>query len=334
MTTLIVGTTTDFTHAALSGINQIEFVNPADTVAHAVFYASQFGGVAIAANVGISGNDGINSIIVYGGNLDASGWTFTSWSSADLITLNGASLDDTITGSPEPEKVASGAGDDTLDGGYGADIVKAQGGNDTIVARDGQGSDSIDGGKGTDFLLIDRSSAITPLSIDITDGGGGRDIGDGTTIASMERIDFTGGSGSDVITGGALADLLSGRGGDDTLTGGSGIDRLKGGGGHDTFHLAATIADHDLVRGFSTSVDSLEIAAAEFGGGLAAGALNPAQFVSNTTGLAGDSDDLFIYDTVTGELFFDSDCSGGGSGQLVAVLTGAPLLSSADFTII
>jgi len=80
------------------------------------------------------------------------------------------------------------------------------------------------------------------LSIDIQDGGGGRNIGDRTTFTSIEQLWVLLGSGNDTVSGGALSDtvqgssgndVLAGRGSNDSLSGGFGNDNLSGGSGND-----------------------------------------------------------------------------------------------------
>ncbi len=110
-------------------------------------------------------------------------------------------------------------------------------------------------------------------------------------------------SGSDMLSAGAGADTLIGGFGNDRLIGGDGIDALTGGGGLDTFVLANLSVSRDIIRDFVASDDTLEISASLFGGGLTAGTpLTSDQLVRNDTGLAGDADDRFILNTLTGEL--------------------------------
>src|SRR5262249_36148076 len=99
----------------------------------------------------------------------------------------------------------------------------------------------------------------------------GSDI-DGTNAPD----NLTGSIGDDVIGGIAGDDTLGGGSGSDRLVGGSGSDILTGGFGADTFVINApadgidTITD--LVSAANTAAgDHIEVSAAGFGGGLAAG---------------------------------------------------------------
>jgi hypothetical protein len=94
MTTLTVPTTHDYSADSLSGIDVIDFANGKfDPAAIATFVNTQFNNVAILDNVQIDGTLGVNGIVVNGGSVDASGWTFGI--APDTITLNGSSASST-----------------------------------------------------------------------------------------------------------------------------------------------------------------------------------------------------------------------------------------------
>jgi Ca2+-binding RTX toxin-like protein len=159
-------------------------------------------------------------------------------------------------------------------------------------------------------------------------GGGGADV-------------LRGGNGNDVISGGTGNDKLFGQGGDDTLVGDAGIDQLTGGGGNDIFFLAnASVSSRDFVKDFTPGQDRILLDRTDFSnfdrvGGVAGGApISPSDwFRSGTDGLAKDANDRFIYDTLTGKLFYDPDGSGSAAGQNIATLVGAPTLTAVDFEV-
>ena len=151
----------------------------------------------------------------------------------EVLNFTGGSGNDTVTGGGLADVLHGGAGNDTLDGGAGADTLDGGADDDTIYSADGQGPDLIDGGSGIDTLYASRESSSDNLTVDISAGGGGANIGDGTTIANIEILNFTGGTGNDILTGGGLDDSLSGGDGADTLNGGDGADVLDGGAGAD-----------------------------------------------------------------------------------------------------
>ena len=70
-------------------------------------------------------------------------------------------------------------------------------------------------------------------------------------------------------------------------------------------------------------------------GGLVAGvALTAAQFESNATGAATTADARFVYNTLSGVLFYDADGSGAGTAAEIATFVGAPALGAGDIVII
>jgi VCBS repeat-containing protein len=101
--------------------------------------------------------------------------------------------------------ITGGAGDDSLVGGSGSDILLG-----------GSGDDALNGGAGTDILLGGNGD-------DVLNGGAGTDI-------------LYGGNGSDTLNGGSGSDLLDGGNGNDVLNGGTGNDVLNGGNGNDTLN--------------------------------------------------------------------------------------------------
>ena len=62
------------------------------------------------------------------------------------------------------------------------------------------------------------------------------------------------------------------------------------------------------------------------------GALNANAFVTGTA--AGDGDDRIVYNSATGQLFYDADGSGAGAAVLFATLQGHPALAASDFQVI
>jgi len=80
-----------------------------------------------------------------------------------LVTADGGSGSDSLTGAEEADSLVGGAGNDTLTGGGGSDLLDGQDGDDRLLARDGLG-DLVRGGTGNDSAQTDA------LTVDAVDG--------------------------------------------------------------------------------------------------------------------------------------------------------------------
>ena len=206
---------------------------------------------------------------------------------AGADVLEGGADNDELNGGADNDKLFGGLGDDTLMGGDGADILNGNAGDDTLMGGAGadilngdSGDDVLDGGAGVDTGIFYYGAAIDDLVLDVNDiltseklykqnadgtwavgTGDGYDyrrlhvvLNDDGAITEtdyfkdIEKIELHGGSGDDVLTGGAGDDMLHGKGGDDTLMGGLGNDILDGCDGVDRaiFDYSAVTAALDL----------------------------------------------------------------------------------------
>jgi len=80
-----------------------------------------------------------------------------------LVTADGGSGNDSLSGAEEADSLVGGAGNDTLTGGGGSDLLDGQQGDDRLLARDGRG-DLVRGGTGNDSAQTDA------LAVDAVDG--------------------------------------------------------------------------------------------------------------------------------------------------------------------
>lgn len=225
MATLQVSATTDFQGMALTDIDIIDYTSA--SFATAIFSSDQFGTGLISPSVHvIASNFGSEFRIVAptgGGTFDGSAITFENWSHG-FTGIYGSSANDVITGTSER---------DTINGGGGFDVLNGGGGDDSLISDSNQGPDQIDGGNGIDQALVNRFNSTVDFTIDVSLGGLGADIGDGTTLANIEFVAAYTGSGNDSVTGGAYNDIIDGGSGNDVLRGGDGRDNLSGGEGDD-----------------------------------------------------------------------------------------------------
>ncbi|WP_396595569.1 calcium-binding protein [Brevundimonas sp. R86498] len=168
------------------------------------------------------------------------------------------------------------AGNQSLYGGSGTDLIRGYGGDDVIRGGDGglnpaQTFDSLFGGDGNDQIFASRFSqtfmrgeAGNDYMVggdgfdnmhgnqgeDTVIGGGGNDwvvggqgndmlygqVGDDIVNGSKADDLCVGGDGADIVRGGQGDDLVYGDAGNDWLSGDRGNDTLTGGSGADIFH--------------------------------------------------------------------------------------------------
>jgi Ca2+-binding RTX toxin-like protein len=227
------------------------------------------------------------------------------------------------------DKLTGDARNNVLEGGFGRDTIEGGAGNDTIV-----------GGYGTDTSSY--AGALSAVRVDLglltaqnTIGAGVDKLSEIENLVGSNFADrLTGDAFANVLSGGDGADTLYGKSGSDMLVGGNGIDNLYGGEGSDTFVLQPASIDRDAVRDFEHGLDRLQISASLFGAGLQAGALSDDMFAANSTGVARDANDRFVYNTTNGVLYFDSNGSASGGRVAIATLAGVPQLTASDFTIV
>lgn len=237
----------------------------------------------------------------------------------------GSSLPDVLLGYAGNDTLKGGAGVDTLVGGNGADeyIVTA---GDVITESAGGGIDTV---KSAATWIL--KSGLEKLILT----GGANANGTGNAAANT----ITGNAGDNVLKGLGGVDRLLGGGGDDVLDGGAGNDTLTGGGGADTFAFTTALSTNtntDTLADFAVGTDLLRLKSTVFGA-LVAGSLDATQFASGdglTSAL--DGDDRIVYNSASGQLYYDADGVGGASAVQFAVLGASihPALSATDFVIV
>jgi Ca2+-binding RTX toxin-like protein len=226
------------------------------------------------------------------------------------------------------------SGNDSLFGTAGNDTINGLGGDDTIVGGSG-GADVIDGGTGRDSIEF-RERATSGVVVDfvagtITGGGPGT-----ISFTNIERV--VTGNFNDSLTGNAAAQNLTGQGGADTLWGAGGIDTLWGGAGADTFIFREMgTANADRISDWASGSDKLHLDDAAFTAIGASGnfASGDGRFWAAAGATAGhDANDRVIYNTSTGNLYYDADGSGAGAAQLIATFGGIPAVAATDIVVI
>ena len=244
---------------------------------------------------------------------------------------------DNLEGSVNDDRLTGNAAANKLDGSSGQDSLFALGGDDSLTG--GLGDDLLDGGQGKDWAFFLGTLNAT---VDLTRAGA-QDTGYGldklVTIENVATGDgddkVTGNAGNNAFSTGFGVDTVDGGDGNDDINGGAGADRLTGGNGLDVFVFdTAFSADNvDRITDFTSSDDTLHLHSDIFET-IALGALKAADFQSNTTGAANDSSDRIIYETDTGNLYYDADGTGSAAAIQFAVIAPDLTLTSADFFVV
>jgi serralysin len=283
------------------------------------------------------------------------------------IEGGGNSAANRIEGNAANNVLNGRAGDDTLLGAGGDDVFNMSNGGEASY-----GSDSIDGGDGSDTIDFSgnaRSSVMADLDAGFMTGGGSGGAG-AATLANIENViggnfadhlegsqagnNFYGYAGNDTLVGEGGNDTLRGADGDDWLYGGflfatsgppTGNDLLVGGFGRDHFvfndapnpALGGAAATADVVQDFRSGTDELVFDDNVFPTIGPAGEYvrNDSRFYAASGAAAGhDATDRVVYNTSTGDLYYDPDGSGDAPAQIIATLQSHPTIAATDITII
>jgi Ca2+-binding RTX toxin-like protein len=234
--------------------------------------------------------------------------------------IHGMSGDDEITGLDGNDEMFGGSGNDSLTGGpgndsilggVGDDWVHGNAGDDTI--RGSLGNDDLRGGKGNDIMYAGQGSD--------------------TLWGALGDDEIRGGLDDDVLTAGQGNDTLSAGQGNDLLQGRLGNDLLYGKLGADTFWFnAAGPSAADTIADFVPGEDRIELDSSLLLSliGMAGGSPAAGNFLAGVAPVPQNTNQLLLYDTSTGDFYYDPDGSGAAAAELIATLTGAPALSESD----
>ncbi|WP_341890888.1 calcium-binding protein, partial [Variovorax sp. YR752] len=279
-----------------------------------LYYVQQSGDRVVEATAGSSG--GIDTVYSY-----LSSHTLATNVEYGVVRATGTA---SLSGNALANRLTGGAGNNALDGGTGVDTMIGGDGSDTYYVR--QIGD-----------LVTETNA--------TASSGGTDtvrsyLGSYTLTANVERgvvavtttANLTGNGLANLLTGGTGANALNGGAGNDTLVGGAGNDILTGSSGNDVFRF--TVAPNastnvDRITDFSAVYDTIQLENAVFTKLASTGTLSASSFRAGAAVKAMDSNDFVLYDTGTGKLYYDADGSGSGAAVQIALLTGAPAITSA-----
>ncbi|PZV38558.1 hypothetical protein B5V02_10575 [Mesorhizobium kowhaii] len=290
-----------------SGNNVIDGLGGADTMSGAqgndTYWVDNAGDHVIELNG--QGTDNVQSTVSF--NLSGQELENLALRTGASINGTGNSIANTINGN---------SGNNIIDGLLGADTMSGSTGNDTYYV-DNAGDHVVEANGGG----IDNVQAYVSFNLS------GQEL-ENLALRTGASINGTGNSIGNTITGNSGANVINGLGGNDTLSGSTGNDTFV----FTTALNASTNVDH--ITDFSVVDDTIQVDNAIFAALGANGTLTAAQFVKNTTGLAGDGNDHIIYETDTGWLTYDSNGNAAGGSTHFAKLAANLALTNADFVVV
>lgn len=255
-----------------------------------------------------------------------------NFDNVERFNITGGSGDDHLAGDSWNDTLAGGDGNDSLDSGsFRADVESFN-------------IDVVDGGNGVDYWHANFSQSTESINIRLTDVPntnevlGGITDGDSTAvIKNIERMDFTAGSGNDIISSGTLAynDNIYGGDGDDQINVGTGgVDYANGGSGVDigSFDWSSSTTritvdpywdDYSNLEGRSVNFDNIE--RFNLTGGSGSDYLAGDNYSDTLIGGAGD-DELDAYGG-------DDSLTGGKGGDTFNIRTSNGNDTITDFTV-
>ncbi len=240
------------------------------------------------------------------------------------------------------DTLSGGSGLDTLDGGENGDTYEVLGNQAEFDSFQDTGASGIDILRNTAAGVLTLSGFTATNGIEAINGNNQAIIGNNNSnffnfsVVSFTNVSYVdAGSSGDEIIGTAAGDNLRGNGGNDTIAGGAGADNLFGGAGNDAFIFNNANEGIDTINDFNLSNDKLNISSAGFGGTAVVGAVGALAAARFTTGTAAtNATQRFIYNNLSGALYFDADGTGSSSQIQIAALVTRPNLNSSGFSII
>ncbi|MBD0413133.1 calcium-binding protein [Oryzicola mucosus] len=233
---------------------------------------------------------------------------------AENLTLAGSS-DINGTGNKFNNIILGNSGNNIIDGAAGADKMSGGLGNDTYYV-DNIGDKAVEKqGQGNDTVFSSVSYTLKGQYVE--------DL----ILTGSDIINATGNKLNNTIVGNFKGNIIKGGDGNDTLTGGNGGDRF-------VFDTPLRPSNVDTITDFYERQDSIRLDDAVFVGLTEGALIAKAQFKDIGTGTV-DASDRILYDSTTGDLFFDRDGSGTAYDAVkFAVIDNLEPLSYRDFLVI
>ncbi|WP_018094804.1 calcium-binding protein [Sinorhizobium meliloti] len=229
---------------------------------------------------------------------------------------------------------------DTIVGNAASNFIRAFAGNDIIDG--GSGADNMRGGKGNDTYVVSSNSDIVD---ELGDSGSGIDTVQSVNSFSLANTAVVKGSVENLTllgaathaTGNALANVLVGNASNNTLNGAAGNDTMTGGAGNDSFFFnsaLSAVTNVDTITDYDAPTDTIRLENSVFTAIVGTGSLSGWQFAKNTTGQAADATDRIIYETDTGNLYYDSNGNAAGGSVHFATVGTNLAITAGDFFVV
>lgn len=226
-----------------------------------------------------------------------------------------------------------------IDGMGGADTMNGWRGNDVYIVDNvgDQANENLTTGGGLDLVQSSVTHILGGNIENLTLVGTAGTSGSGNALANrivgnLAANGINGAEGNDTLIGGGGADSINGGDGNDTVFGGAGNDLLRGGVGVDGFVFDTALNPNvnvDDLLDFSAANDVINLDRTIFTAILVDGTLAAGAFVQGTA--AGDANDRILYDSASGNIFYDSDGNGAAAAVLFAQVNFGTVLTNADF---
>lgn len=234
--------------------------------------------------------------------------TTTNSAAVSAINLTGNTLANIIVGNNGANSLNGGGGIDQLTGYLGNDLYYVDNFADVVIeaANNGTGDRVL---TSVNYVLADNQQ--------------------------IELFSTTNNSGVSAINlvGNNLANTVLGNNGVNVMGGGLGNDVLTGGLGADQFRFSTTItggSNIDTIADFVHLTDDIQLAQSIFTG--IGATLDATELRQGTT--ATTTSQRIVYDSATGNLFFDSDGSGATAQVQFAKVTAGIVLDVNDFIMV
>ena len=253
-----------------------------------------------------------------GENTDVETLRTTNDIGAVAISLTGNWMDNYLRGNAGTNVLDGVTGDDVMSGLNGNDTYYVDSVSDVIAENAGLGSDVV---RSSTTFVLNVTAEVE--SLQTTDVAASNSM---TLVGNEFAQTIVGNAGINVLRGFAGSDQLQGMGGNDTLTGHAGNDKFL-------FNTALNAATNvDTITDFTVVDDLVRLENAIFTQAGAVGALDADAF--HIGAAAADAQDRIVYNSATGDLFYDSNGSAAGGSTLFARLDTGLALTNADFAIV